>query len=251
MISQSDATNASAWSGVSLMAVSSVLLSCALGVLGVLGVLLHTFCPFCPHPHRIVSRSTHRTLPVKMPHSIRDYFLNTNLTSGNYSSSSYSSSNASASGPSRGYTSSFNTTYSINPSTLPSYTYTNRFLQQQRAATAAAPASSGSARMTQYPPPQHQYYHSTPSGGPNNSAGPGYSSTYTGGGNSDRYNSSYSGGYQMSSTGSGSSGGTHSKTVCRMDCRYCSAVVCLRGMKAMLLADTSVELYSTDHPPGS
>ncbi|KAG0311438.1 Protein fam72a [Dissophora globulifera] len=36
-----------------------------------------------------------------------------------------------------------------------------------------------------------------------------------------------------------------------MDCRYCSAVVCLRGMKAMLLADTSVELYSTDHPPGS
>ncbi|KAF9275141.1 Protein fam72a [Mortierella alpina] len=186
-----------------------------------------------------------------MPHSIRDYFLNTNLTSGNYSSSSYSSTNASASGPSRGYTSSFNTTYSINPSTLPSYTYTNRFLQQQRAATAAAPASSGSARMTQYPPPQHQYYHSTPSGGPNNSAGPGYSSTYTGGGNSDRYNSSYSGGHQMSSTGPGSSGGTHSKTVCRMDCRYCSAVVCLRGMKAMLLADTSVELYSTDHPPGS
>ncbi|KAG0260223.1 Protein fam72a [Mortierella polycephala] len=36
-----------------------------------------------------------------------------------------------------------------------------------------------------------------------------------------------------------------------MDCRYCSAVVCLRGMKAMLLADTTVELYSTDYPPGS
>ncbi|CAO3570794.1 unnamed protein product [Mortierella alpina] len=188
-----------------------------------------------------------------MPHSIRDYYLNTNLTSGNYSSSSYSNTGTSGD-PSRGYTSSFNTTYSINPSTLPSYSYTNRFLQQQRAATAAAPASSGSARMSQYPPPQHQYYHSAPSGGPNNSGsstGPGYSSTYTGGGNSDRYNSSYSGGHQMSSSGPGASGGTHSKTVCRMDCRYCSAVVCLRGMKAMLLADTTVELYSTDHPPGS
>ncbi|KAF9980985.1 Protein fam72a [Mortierella antarctica] len=185
-----------------------------------------------------------------MPHSIRDYYLNTTLTSGNYSSSSYSSSSTS---DARGYTSSFNTTYSINPSTLPSYSYTNRFLQQQRAATAAAPASSGSARMSQYPPPQHQHYHSTPSGGPSNngsSAGPGYSSTYAGGGNSDRYNSSYSG-HHMSSTGPGASGGTHSKTVCRMDCRYCSAVVCLRGMKAMLLADTTVELYSTDHPPGS
>ncbi|KAG0241601.1 Protein fam72a [Mortierella sp. GBA43] len=44
---------------------------------------------------------------------------------------------------------------------------------------------------------------------------------------------------------------THAKTVFRIDCRYCSAVVCLRGMKAMLLADTSVELFSTDHPPGS
>ncbi|KAF9562526.1 Protein fam72a [Mortierella alpina] len=179
-----------------------------------------------------------------MPHSIRDYYLNTNLTSGNYSSTSTSSSSSAA--PTRAYTSSFNTTYSINPSTLPSYSYTNRFLQQHRAATAATPASSASARMSQYPPPQHQHYHSTTSGGP----GSGYSSTYTGGGNSDRYNYSYSG-HQMSSSGPGASGGTHSKTVCRMDCRYCSAVVCLRGMKAMLLADTTVELYSTDHPPGS
>ncbi|KAF9974662.1 Protein fam72a [Actinomortierella ambigua] len=56
-------------------------------------------------------------------------------------------------------------------------------------------------------------------------------------------------GAQISSSGSGSLGG--GKIVFRMDCRYCSAVVCLRGMKAMLLADTSIELYSTDHPPGS
>ncbi|KAF9167199.1 Protein fam72a [Actinomortierella ambigua] len=62
--------------------------------------------------------------------------------------------------------------------------------------------------------------------------------------------------YGSHSTTSGTSGGipgssSSSKIVFRMDCRYCSAVVCLRGMKAMLLADTSIELYSTDHPPGS
>ncbi|KAG0238674.1 Protein fam72a [Actinomortierella wolfii] len=52
-------------------------------------------------------------------------------------------------------------------------------------------------------------------------------------------------------SGSGTGGTGNGKTVFRMDCSYCSAVVCLRGMKAMLLADTSIELYSTDHPPGS
>jgi hypothetical protein len=121
--------------------------------------------------------------------------------------------------------------------------------------------------MPQYPPPQYQYYSST-NGNNNNTAsstasyapggytsgGVGYSSTYYGGGNSDRYNSSYSSHGIHNGNGHGPSStisGTQSKTVCRMDCRYCSAVVCLRGMKAMLLADTSVELYSTDHPPGS
>ncbi|KAG0200196.1 Protein fam72a [Mortierella sp. GBA30] len=111
--------------------------------------------------------------------------------------------------------------------------------------------------MPQYPPPQHQHYNSTSAGHNSNnnnsgSGGSGYSNAYVGGGNSDRYNSSYSS-HHVSSMGPGAigGGGTHSKTVCRMDCRYCSAVVCLRGMKAMLLADTSVELYSTDHPPGS
>ncbi|KAF9130402.1 Protein fam72a [Mortierella sp. 14UC] len=104
--------------------------------------------------------------------------------------------------------------------------------------------------MPQYPSPQYQYYsniNTTPSS--SYTLGGGYSSTYYGGGNSDRYNSSFSS--HSISNGNGTPSGTQSKTVCRMDCRYCSAVVCLRGMKAMLLADTSVELYSTDHPPGS
>lgn len=42
-----------------------------------------------------------------------------------------------------------------------------------------------------------------------------------------------------------------SKSVCRLFCNTCSTAVCNRGMKAMLLADTKVELYSTDTPPRS
>jgi sulfatase maturation enzyme AslB (radical SAM superfamily) len=40
-----------------------------------------------------------------------------------------------------------------------------------------------------------------------------------------------------------------SKAVCQLNCRYCSQDVCKRGMKAILLADMAVELYSTDVPP--
>ncbi|KAL1915934.1 uncharacterized protein VTP21DRAFT_6322 [Calcarisporiella thermophila] len=39
------------------------------------------------------------------------------------------------------------------------------------------------------------------------------------------------------------------KTVVRLNCRFCDRLVCLRGMKAMLLANNSVQLYSTDTPP--
>ncbi|KAI9345817.1 protein FAM72, partial [Zopfochytrium polystomum] len=42
-----------------------------------------------------------------------------------------------------------------------------------------------------------------------------------------------------------------SKTVCVLSCGHCGQSVCERGMKAILLADTRVELYSTDAvPPG-
>ncbi|KAH6581039.1 hypothetical protein BASA60_002628 [Batrachochytrium salamandrivorans] len=40
-----------------------------------------------------------------------------------------------------------------------------------------------------------------------------------------------------------------SKTVCMLNCRHCSTVICNRGMKAILLGDTRVELFSTDVPP--
>ncbi|TPX66158.1 hypothetical protein SpCBS45565_g04637 [Spizellomyces sp. 'palustris'] len=40
-----------------------------------------------------------------------------------------------------------------------------------------------------------------------------------------------------------------SKTVCTLSCRHCDSVVCSRGMKAILLGDLRVELYSTDTPP--
>ncbi|KAJ3014264.1 Protein fam72a [Thoreauomyces humboldtii] len=40
-----------------------------------------------------------------------------------------------------------------------------------------------------------------------------------------------------------------SKMVCTLSCRHCTNVVCARGMKAILLGDLRVELYSTDSPP--
>jgi hypothetical protein len=38
------------------------------------------------------------------------------------------------------------------------------------------------------------------------------------------------------------------KPVYKLTCRHCSTPVCARGMRAILLADNSVELYSTDTP---
>ncbi|KAI9091856.1 FAM72 protein-domain-containing protein [Phlyctochytrium arcticum] len=40
-----------------------------------------------------------------------------------------------------------------------------------------------------------------------------------------------------------------SKVVCELTCRHCLATVCRRGMKAILLADMNIELFSTDVPP--
>ena len=39
------------------------------------------------------------------------------------------------------------------------------------------------------------------------------------------------------------------KRVLELLCRFCGNIVCNRGMKAILLADTAVELFSTDIPP--
>ncbi|KAI7818643.1 protein FAM72, partial [Gamsiella multidivaricata] len=39
------------------------------------------------------------------------------------------------------------------------------------------------------------------------------------------------------------------KAVCRLTCKSCLSDVCMRGMKAILLADARIELYSTDRPP--
>ena len=39
------------------------------------------------------------------------------------------------------------------------------------------------------------------------------------------------------------------KIVYRLQCLYCTTPVCERAMRAILLADTKVELYSTDIPP--
>jgi len=39
------------------------------------------------------------------------------------------------------------------------------------------------------------------------------------------------------------------KTVCELECKSCFNNVCNRGMRAILLANSKVELYSTDAPP--
>ncbi|XP_065909154.1 protein FAM72B-like [Dysidea avara] len=39
------------------------------------------------------------------------------------------------------------------------------------------------------------------------------------------------------------------KPVYNLECVFCQSTLCVRGMKAILLADTRVELYSTDLPP--
>src|SRR5690606_13030310 len=41
------------------------------------------------------------------------------------------------------------------------------------------------------------------------------------------------------------------KIVFNLSCIYCLQKVCFRGMKAILLSDLKVELYSTDFPPSS
>jgi hypothetical protein len=38
-------------------------------------------------------------------------------------------------------------------------------------------------------------------------------------------------------------------SVMELECRYCSNSLSVRGMKAILLADVNVQLYSTDFPP--
>ncbi|KAJ1560684.1 Protein fam72a, partial [Cladochytrium tenue] len=40
-----------------------------------------------------------------------------------------------------------------------------------------------------------------------------------------------------------------SKAVCELWCLHCDSVLCKRGMKAILLGNTKVELFSTDAPP--
>lgn len=39
------------------------------------------------------------------------------------------------------------------------------------------------------------------------------------------------------------------KCVSQVNCIFCESLLCTRGMKAVLLADTEVELFSTDIPP--
>ncbi|XP_028652516.1 protein FAM72A isoform X1 [Erpetoichthys calabaricus] len=41
------------------------------------------------------------------------------------------------------------------------------------------------------------------------------------------------------------------KCVSLIFCKFCENILCTRGMKAVLLADNEVELYSTDIPPNS
>ncbi|XP_071961656.1 protein FAM72A-like [Antedon mediterranea] len=39
------------------------------------------------------------------------------------------------------------------------------------------------------------------------------------------------------------------KRVMKLLCKFCDSCICTRGMRAVLLSDTNVHLYSTDMPP--
>lgn len=51
------------------------------------------------------------------------------------------------------------------------------------------------------------------------------------------------------STMSTSNANFKNKCVTQVNCIFCESLLCTRGMKAVLLADTEVELFSTDIPP--
>lgn len=51
------------------------------------------------------------------------------------------------------------------------------------------------------------------------------------------------------STMSTSNANFKNKCVTQVNCIFCDSLLCTRGMKAVLLADTEVELFSTDIPP--
>lgn len=56
-------------------------------------------------------------------------------------------------------------------------------------------------------------------------------------------------GVNPAATSHRSSNALRNKIVYKLNCAYCCTSVCERAMRAILLADTKVELYSTDIPP--
>lgn len=54
---------------------------------------------------------------------------------------------------------------------------------------------------------------------------------------------------QGNNTGSNTNSPLRNKIVYNLHCAYCQTHICGRAMRAILLADTKVELYSTDIPP--
>ena len=56
-------------------------------------------------------------------------------------------------------------------------------------------------------------------------------------------------GVNPSLTSSRASNALRNKIVYKLNCSYCKIPVCDRAMRAILLADTKIELYSTDIPP--
>lgn len=53
----------------------------------------------------------------------------------------------------------------------------------------------------------------------------------------------------IAQTANNASSTLRNKIVYALQCAYCQITVCRRAMKAILLADTKIELYSTDIPP--
>ncbi|KAI8816592.1 FAM72 protein-domain-containing protein [Fimicolochytrium jonesii] len=149
-----------------------------------------------------------------------------------------------------------------------------RYLNQQHSASLAQPPSTATPSTTATPRHlQHQHQHqpylfsNTPAStahAPNPSsttqtspASTTHLPTRTSGTNTST-NTSVNVNVNVNVNGTGSvnvNTATHhhphfrSKRVCTLTCRHCTNEVCSRGMKAILLGDLRVELFSTDSPP--
>ncbi len=120
---------------------------------------------------------------------------------------------------------------------------------RRASSTAAATAAYINAMMPPQPQ-QQQQHHQQPQAAASGHAS-GHASSASSSGASFRNGTSASAAGESSNARLGGAGLSplRHKVVYQLRCMHCAERVCNRAMKAILLADTKIELYSTDIPP--